>query len=495
MMQEPAMTPMNDFDAHVLIRILPELIVIVSALVLLLLGAFRGNKATPAICFAATALIALACYWLSFTLQTAPTSLFHGLFVTDKFSQYVKLLLMISTVLVLALSYDWLHRTNNSFEYPVLMMLSLVGMMIMVSANDFLTLYMGLELSALALYVLASFDRDQPLSSEAGLKYFILGALASGMMLFGVSLIYGYTGTTNFEAISMLYGGGEGEEQIPVAYGAVIGMVLLTVGFCFKISAVPFHMWTPDVYTGAPTAVTMFFATAPKFAAMAVFIRVLMQPFEAMLPDWQNILALVANASMIVGALGAIMQTNLKRMLAYGSIGHIGYVLVGVAAATPDGLKAVMVYLTLYLFMSIGTFGYILLMRRDGRYVEDIADLAGLSKNSPAGALFLAIMMFSMAGIPPFAGFFGKMFVFLSAMEAGFYVLTIVGLLTSVVAAYYYLKVIKVMYFDASAAPFDKVYPKATAAVLIVCAVVTVGFFLLPDPLMAVTENAVSALM
>lgn len=472
------------FDVTQIIPLIPELILIVGGMLLLAFGAFAGNRATGLVTMLALGLIIAAMVYLVPQLGTEPKRLFNGLLIIDGFSQYAKMLILITTAMVQVLGYGWLIRHKApSFEYPVLVLLSVAGMMIMVSANNFMTLYIGLELSALALYVLAAFDRDNPMSAEAGMKYFVLGSLASGMMLFGASLIYGFTGTVSFDVISQLLSSGE-QGTTAVSYGMVVGMVLLTVGFCFKISAVPFHMWTPDVYTGAPTAVTLFFATAPKLAAMVLFIRVLNGPFYYMFVDWQLILAFVANASMIIGALGAMMQTNFKRLLAYGSIGHIGYVLVGVAAGSVDGTKAVMLYLSLYLFMSIGTFGFILLMRRNGQYVEEIKDLAGLSRSCPTAALFLLMMMFSMAGIPPFAGFFGKMFVFLAAIESGLYVMTVVGLLTSVIAAYYYLKVVKVMYFDEPAEALDADAPFSAQAVLFICAAVTVGFVLYPSALM-----------
>jgi NADH-quinone oxidoreductase subunit N len=314
------------------------------------------------------------------------------------------------------------------------------------------------------------------------------------MMLFGASLVYGYTGSTNFSAIAALFTA-NGEEQTAVAHGAIVGMVLITVGLCFKISAVPFHMWTPDVYQGSPTVVTMLFATAPKIAALAVFMRVLMEPFAEMLPDWQMILQITAVLSMLVGAFGAMMQTSIKRLLAYGSIGHIGYALVGVAAGTPEGVKAVLIYLTLYLFMAIGTFGFVLLMRRNGEQVEELNDLAGLAKSRQRPALFLLIMMFSMAGIPPFAGFFGKMFIFLSAIEAGLYTLSIIGALTSVVAAFYYLKVVKIMYFDEPKEPLDRYIPFVASVVLMICALVTALFFLYPTPVLNAATLAAGSLV
>ena len=471
-----------DIDLTGLTLLRAEIWVALGAVLLLLYGAFRGNRATGGIALLAIVVMAIAVSHL-FPLDGDAITLFSNLLVIDNFSQFLKLLILVSSMLVLGMSFDWLaHEEFRRFEYPVLVLLSAVGMMVMVSANDLLSLYLGLELSSLVLYVLAAYDRDNKVSAEAGLKYFTLGALASGLTLFGAALVYGYTGTTNFTAMTELFAGGG--EATQVAHGAIVGMVLLVIGFSFKISAVPFHMWTPDVYQGSPTPVTMLLATAPKLAAMAVFIRLLLQPFADMLPDWQDIIAIIAVASMMVGAFGAMMQNNIKRLLAYGSIGHIGYTLIGIAAGTPEGIKAVLIYLTLYIFMSVGTFGFVLFMRRAGQQVESLDDLRGLSKTNPRGALFMLIMMFSMAGIPPFAGFYGKMFVFLSAMEVGLYTLAVVGVLTSVVAAFYYLKVVKLLYFDEPVLGLERHVPLMSQATLLICALVTVLFFLYPSVLL-----------
>ncbi len=481
---------MPEFDFTEFSVIAPELTVLIGALVLLLFGAFRGLRATGGITLLAMGVM-LAAAWQVWPRDVADDTAFHDLVTVDSFTQFVKFIILISSTLVLGMSYNWLVliEKHKKFEYPILVLLSTLGLMVLVSANDLLTLYLGLELSSLSLYVLATYDRDNAVSSEAGVKYFVLGALSSGILLFGASLVYGYTGTTNFSAMSDLFGA-TSDSQVPVAYGAIVGMVMLVVALCFKISAVPFHMWTPDVYQGAPTPVTMLFATAPKIAAMAIFIRLLMDPFANMLPDWQNILAIVAVASMAVGAFGALTQTNIKRLLAYGSIGHIGYMLIGLATGTPEGIKGVLVYFTLYLFMSVGTFGFVLFMRRAGEQVENLSDLAGLSKTSPRGALFMMIMMFSMAGIPPFAGFYGKMFIFLSAMQSGLYILAVIGVLTSVVAAYYYLKVIKIMYFDEPVLGLERHVPRFSEAVLLICALVTVLFFLYPAALLDAAGRA-----
>lgn len=480
----------NGFDLTDLMLLKPELAVLVGAVVLLLLGAFRGARATGGITLLSMAVMLISTY---FAWPRGPISEtgFNDLVAVDNFTQFVKCMVLIASTLVLGMSFDWLAiGPHKRFEYPILVLLSTAGLLVLVSANDLLTLYLGLELSSLSLYVLAAFDRDNEVSSEAGVKYFVLGSLASGMMLFGASLVYGYTGTTNFSVMADMFNGGE-DSQASVAYGAIVGMVMLVVGLSFKISAVPFHMWTPDVYQGAPTPVTMLFATAPKIAAMAIFIRLLMDPFANLLPDWQNILAIVSVASMMVGAFGALTQTNIKRLLAYGSIGHIGYMLIGLAAGTPSGIKGVLVYFALYLFMSVGTFGFVLFMRRAGEQVENISDLAGLSRTSPRGALFMLLMMFSMAGIPPLAGFYGKFFIFLSAMEAQLYSLAIIGVLTSVVAAFYYLKIVKLMYFDEPVLGLERHVPLFSQAVLLICALVTALFFLYPAALLNAANNAV----
>ncbi len=481
------------FNAQELYLIMPELLLTVGAVLALVYGAFRGNRVTVGLSCLAVLLLAGVIYLLPYNDE--PLYGFNDLIRIDAFTQYTKALVLVSAVLVLILSIEWLsEESHRKFEYPVLILLSVVGSMIMISANDLLTLYMGLELSSLSLYILASFSRDSLRSSEAGLKYFVLGALASGMMLYGSSLIYGFAGSTNFLALADLFTGQSGGSTA-VSSGLIIGLVMLMVGFCFKVSAVPFHMWTPDVYQGAPTPVTAFFATAPKIAALALFVRVLFEPFGDLAPYWQQIILVASVASMLVGALGAMMQTSLKRLLAYGSIGHIGYNLVGLATADIEGAKAVLIYLSLYLFMAVGAFGFVMLMRRNGKSVENIDDLAGLSRTSPASALFLAVTMFSMAGIPPLAGFYGKFYVFLSAIEAGMYVLAVIGVLTSAIAAYYYLKIVKIMYFDEPKEPLDKHITASAGLVLGLSALVSAGYFLVPTTLIRWSETAAKALL
>lgn len=485
---------MNSYvDLTSLIPVAPEIFLVVLGLCLMLIGAWRGNRSTESIHYGTLLGLMIAGVVAEQLYPAETVYAFENMLRVDAFTQLIKLLMIFATVLVLVITRGWIiHESRAQFEYMLLILFSLVGMMVMVSANNMLTLYMGLELSSLSLYVLAAFDRDNLRSSEAGLKYFVLGALASGMMLFGISLMYGFSGTTSFA--TMAQWASANAEAIPPAF--MVGMVLVLVAFCFKVSAVPFHMWTPDVYEGAPTPVVTYFAVVPKMAALALLIRVLMEPLAALHMYWQPIVILVAGLSMIVGALGALTQTNIKRLLAYSSIGHVGYMLVAVASGTVSGAQAAIIYLALYIFMSVGMFGFVLLMTRGGKPVEEISDLSGLSKQCPKAAALVAILMFSMAGIPPLAGFFGKMYVFLSAVEAGLIPLAVIGVLSSVVAAYYYLKIIKVMYFDeASAGELDKDVSLSVRVALGVCALVTVLFFLKPVPLVMLAEQAASALV
>jgi len=370
----------------------------------------------------------------------------------------------------------------------VLVLLATTGMMVMVSANDLIILYLGLELQNLALYVVASFDRDSTRSSESGLKYFVLSGLSSGLLLYGASLVYGFAGTTSFGALAQVMSGA-GTPSV----GLIIGVVFVIVGIAFKVSAVPFHMWVPDVYEGAPTPVTAFFSVAPKMAAVALFMRFLIEPFGAMLVEWRQVIVFLSVASMILGSVAAIAQSNIKRLMAYSSIGHIGYALIGLASATPNGIRGVLVYMAIYLFMNVGCFAVILSMRQQGKMVESISDLAGLSRTRPGMALGLAIFMFAMAGIPPTAGFFSKLYIFLAAIDAHLTGLAIIGVVTSVVGAFYYLRVVKVMYFDEPAGAFDPMSVELKA-VLFVTAVVTMFFFLLPDPVVGSAQAAAASL-
>jgi len=381
----------------------------------------------------------------------------------------------------------WRERGGVKFEFAVLVLLATTGMMMMISANDLIALYVGLELQSLALYVIATFRRDSPRSAEAGLKYFVLGALSSGMLLYGASLVYGFTGSTEFAIIAAAV------QPSGANLGLVVGLVFLMAGFAFKISAVPFHMWTPDVYEGAPTPVTAFFAAAPKLAAMALTVRVLITAFPAVTLQWQQIVVFLAIASMALGSFAAIGQTNIKRLMAYSSIGHMGYALVGLAAGSAEGVAGVIIYLAIYLVMTLGTFACILAMRRDGHMIEDIDALAGLSRTQPMMAFLLAMLLFSLAGIPPLAGFFAKFYVFLAAIHAGLYALAVIGVLLSVVGAYYYLRIVKLMYFDAPAERFEPMQAPL-AAVLGVSGAFILLYFVYPAPLVAFAGVAAKSL-
>jgi NADH-quinone oxidoreductase subunit N len=360
---------------------------------------------------------------------------------------------------------------------------------VMVSANDLITLYVGLELQNLALYVVASFNRESVRSSEAGLKYFVLGALSSGMLLYGASLIYGFAGTTAFDDIAKLLTG-----SARIETGILIGLVFVVVGLAFKVSAVPFHMWTPDVYEGAPTPVSAFFAVAPKLAALALFIRFMIAPFGPLIAEWRQVIVFLSIASMLLGAIAAVAQQNIKRLMAYSSISHVGYALIGLAAGTADGIRGVLVYLAIYLVMTIGSWAVILCMCRRGRMLEGISDLGGLSQSQPGLALALAIFMFALSGIPPTAGFFAKFYVFLAAVNAQLTGLAVIGVVTSVISAFYYLRVVKVMYFDEPVGAFDRPISAELKGVLFVTAVGTLFFFLIPGPIVAGAEVAASAL-
>lgn len=478
--------------SFILAALLPEVVVTVSAVILLIGGVFAGDKSAVKMHWLGVfVLISTIFMMLSSPIPYERHYLLNMMFTTDIYTKFVKLLLLGGTILVFILSTSWLRSPEHQRpEFPVLMLFSLVGMFFMVSANDLMSLYLGMELSSLALYVLASFSRDSLRSTEAGVKYFVLGALASGLFLFGASLVYGFSGTTTFNQIADVI-----KEQPTLSPGLLTGFVLISVAFCFKVSAAPFHMWTPDVYEGAPTPVTAYFSIAPKIAALALLAKLLCGPFQGMLQAWQQIIIVASIASMLVGAFGALGQKNIKRLLAYSSIGHVGYVLVGIATGTVSGIAAILFYLAIYLVMSAGAFGCILMMKRNGEYVEEIADLSGLSRSHPRMAFALALFMFSMAGIPPLAGFFGKMYVFLAALESGFVALSVIGVLASVVACFYYLKVVKVMYFDEpQPVGLDASIPKSLTFVTALCASVTLLFFLMPAPLLHYARAAAEAL-
>ena len=457
---------------------LPEIVLACTCMALLMLGVFRGDSSTRSVSWIAVLALVVVGVVLT-SVQSGRMVAFGGQFIVDDFAHFMKWLVIIGSSLAIIMSINFNEQESIArFEYPVLILFATLGMFMMVSANDLISLYVGLELQSLALYVVAAFRRDSLKSSEAGLKYFVLGALSSGMLLYGCSLIYGFAGTTSFDGLATLFKGLGGTGP---SVGLVVGLVFLIAGLAFKVSAVPFHMWTPDVYEGAPTPVTAFFAVAPKIAAIALFIRVLTGPFGVLIADWQQVIVLISIASMVLGALAAIWQDNIKRLLAYSSIGHMGYALIGLAAGTEAGVRGILVYMTIYLAMNVGTFCCVLAMRRHGRMVEGISDLAGLARNQPMLALSLAIFMFSMAGIPPLAGFFGKLYIFLAAIESGLYTLAIIGVLASVIGSYYYLRIIKIMYFDEPAEVFDRTIGREVKIILVGTTLFVTFFIIRPD--------------
>ncbi len=469
-----------------LVTALPEILLALGAMALLMLGAFRERTADAISWLSVMLLLIALVIVVFFTPEKA--SAFGGSFVVDAFSHFMKVLTLAASAVAIVMSNHFIKAERfQNFEYPILIVLATLGMLMMISANDLIALYMGLELQSLALYVIASINRDSVRSTEAGLKYFVLGALSSGMLLYGCSLVYGFTGHTGFAEIAAALKTDAG------GLGLTFGLVFIMAGLAFKVSAVPFHMWTPDVYEGAPTPVTAFFAAAPKIAAMAMFIRVMVSAFPEITVQWQQILVFVSIASMVLGAFAAIGQRNIKRLMAYSSIGHMGFALVGLASGTEDGVMGVIVYLAIYLFMTLGTFACILSMRRKEGAVEEIDDLAGLAKNDPMMAFILAMLMFSLAGIPPLAGFFAKFYVFLAAIDAELYALAVIGVLASVVGAFYYLRIVKVMYFDEPTDEFDPM-PMELKAVLGVTGVFVILFFVYPGPLISAAAIAAASL-
>src|SRR4051812_3189721 len=473
---------MNPVPLSSLAPIIPELILAIGAMALLMLGAYRENS-TSIVNFGAVVLLIAA----AFAVVLVPNGkLFGESFIVDDFARFLKILTYIGSAFAIVMSLDYMAvEKQEKFEFPVLIVLSTVGMGMLISAGDLIALYLGLETMSLALYVVAASARDNLRSTEAGLKYFVLGALSSGMLLYGCSLIYGFTGNISFAGIAKASGEG--------GVGLVFGLVFLFAGFCFKVSAVPFHMWTPDVYEGAPTPVTAFFASAPKIAAMAIFARAAISAFPAITVQWQQIVVFVAIASMVLGAFAAIGQSNIKRLMAYSSIGHMGFALIGLAASTAEGIQGVLVYMAIYLAMTVGTFAVILSMRRSEGMVEKISDLSGLARSNPPLAFFLALLLFSLAGIPPLAGFFAKYYVFLGAIKAGLYGLAVIGVLASVVGAYYYLLIVKTMYFDEPARGFNPV-PGELKAVLGVAGLFNLLYFVYPAPLVIAAGIAAKSL-
>ncbi|NJO56418.1 MAG: NADH-quinone oxidoreductase subunit NuoN [Rhodospirillales bacterium] len=483
------------FSLTTLMPLVPELLIAGAAMVILMIGAFRAGPTLPDGRISAVAVregeIAM---WLAILVLGAATylvvaapvgtvTLFGGAFIGDAYARFFKVLILTGAIGALLLSFDYLKQNRlMQFEYPVLVLLAVVGMMIMVSAGDLMALYLGLELQSLALYVLAAMKRDDVKSSEAGLKYFVLGSLSSGMLLYGASLIYGFTGSTQFTVIAQVALQPGAAQNV----GLIVGLVFLLVGLAFKVSAVPFHMWTPDVYEGAPTPVTAFFSAVPKLAAMAMLVRVLSTAFPVPATgrgvDWQQIVVFLALASMFLGAFAAIGQNNIKRLLAYSSIGHVGYALIGLAAANEEGVQSVLIYLAIYVPMTLGAFACVLAMRRESGPVEDIRELAGLSKTHPTMAVIMAALMFSLAGIPILAGFFAKLFVFRAAVTAELWTLAILGVIASVIGAYYYLRIVKLMFFDEAKEPFAPIDARVFAVMAAAGVFVTL-FVVVPSPL------------
>jgi NADH-quinone oxidoreductase subunit N len=471
-----------------LLPILPEAVLAGGAMLMLMVGvgAYQSERSARIVNGFCVAILALAAFVVAM-LPPGRTALFGGSFVVDDYARFLKLLALAGSGGALMLSFNWLTVENQQkFEYGVLFLLSTLGMLMLISASDLIALYLGLELMSLPLYVVAASNRENVRSTEAGLKYFVLGALSSGMLLYGASLIYGFTGTVSFAGIAKASGQG-------ASIGLIFGLVFMFVGFCFKISAVPFHMWTPDVYEGAPTPVTAFFAAAPKVAGIAIFVRATTVAFPGITHEWQQIVVFVSIASMVLGAFAAIGQRNIKRLMAYSSIGHMGFALVGLAAGTPEGVQGVLVYMAIYVAMTLGTFACILAMRRHGKFVESIGDLAGLARTSPAMAFFLAMLLFSLAGIPPLAGFFAKFYVFLAAIKAGLYTLAVIGVLSSVVGAYYYLSIVKIIYFDEPAESFESM-PGLLRLVLGVSGLSVMLFFAYPAPILDAATVAAKSL-
>ena len=465
-----------------IVYILPELFLSITIMFLLMLGVFI--KKSFKLVNLLTILSLIFAIILILNQPNEIIKIFNESYIIDKLSIFMKVLTLLFCVFVLLSSKDYIKSNSiDKIEYPIIILASTLGMILMISSYDLIIFYLGLELQSLCLYILASFKRDDERSTEAGLKYFVLSALASGLLLYGCSLIYGFTGSTNFEIIS--------ENLREGNTGAVFGMVFIIVGLAFKVSAVPFHMWTPDVYEGSPTSVTSFFALVPKIAALTVFIRFMYVPFINVISHWQTIIIFLSIASMILGAVAAIGQSNIKRLMAYSSIGHMGYALAGLAPGTNAGIHSTIIYLTIYLVMNLGAFGCIFMMKRENVFYEKINDLSGLSKNHPMLALGFLIILFSLAGMPPLAGFFAKFYIFMAVIEAKMYTLAIIGLVTTVVSAFYYLRIIKVIYFDKPIEPFEENYDWGLKASLVLSSILILIYFIYPSILTEVVSSIV----
>ena len=462
--------------------ILPEIFIALSIMFLLILGVFKKDSSKLIFNTSQLILLITTVITINETFSVNRMTLFKDSVVIDHMSSLMKIITLLGAFLVLTISTNYL-KTFKLFkiEYPVLILCSVLGMMVMISSNDLIVFYMGLELQSLALYVLATFNRDQLQSSEAGLKYFVLSALSSGLLLYGCSLIYGFSGSTNFDIISNQLNSNE--------YVLTFGIVFIIVGLAFKISAVPFHMWAPDVYQGSPTSVTLFFTMVPKIAALTVFIRFLYVPFFNLIDQWQMIIVFLSIASMLFGAIAAIGQTNIKRLIAYSSIGHIGYTLAGLASGTNEGIQSSIVYISIYIIMNLALFSCLLMLKRNNKYYEDIEDLSGLSKNHPLLSLSLLVILFSLAGIPPLAGFFAKFYIFKAVIEQSMFFLAVVGLLSTVVAAFYYLRIIKIIYFDEEKEKYDEDHSIWLKFSLTFSTILILLYFIFPSQLIEVVSR------
>ena len=467
----------------IFLTLLPEIIIFLGACSLLILGLFV--KKINVINNVSILLIIIA---ISLIVLQPVQSILQNSFIVDEFSKVFKIMILIGSFTCLVMFNSSKDDLNiNIYEFPILILFASIGMLIMVSSNDLLSMFVGLELQSLSLYVLASLNRNSLLSSEAGIKYFILGALSSGLLLFGISYIYGFTGNTNFNLIAVNYN----SESL----GLLIGIVFVCAGLAFKVSAVPFHMWTPDVYQGAPTPITGFFALAPKIAAMGLLVRFLFNSFGEIYSDWQQIIIFISIASMVLAAFAAIAQTNIKRLMAYSSIGHIGYALIGIACVSNEGLRSLLVYLMIYLVMNIAVFSFILSMKRKDEYFENISDLSGLYKNHPFASVMISLTMFSLAGIPPLAGFFGKFYIFMSAIESNMFALSIIGVLASVIGAFYYLRIVKIIYFDEPQEKFDGLSIRSLSFLFYPSSILITLFCIYPSPVINIANYTIKSFL
>ena len=472
-----------------ILYLVPEIVLLLGLLVLLIFGVFRGADAEPATSWLVLVLLATVTI-LIVTGAPEATKVFSDLLILDLYGRFMKTLVLLGGIVTLAIATGYRRAEGlMQHEYPVLIGFATLGMLLMISANDLMSLYLAIELQSLSLYILAAFDRKSERSSEAGLKYFVLGALSSGLLLYGCSFVYGSVGSTSFEVITQTIKIGE----VPPS-SFVVGLVLLCCGMAFKISAVPFHMWTPDVYEGSPTSITAFFSVAPKIAALSLLMRLLIDAFPGAMPQWQQVIVSLSIFSMVLGALIAVFQTNIKRLMAYSAIAHVGYALMGIATGVESGIQSVIIYLTIYLVLVVGTFGCILCMKSHENMLENIEDLAGIGATKPLLSIALAVLLLGLAGIPPMAGFFAKFYVFMAALESGLYWLVLIGVFSSIVGAFYYLRIIKFMYFDTPKHEFDKSLGREVNFVITLCTLFALFFFVNPSPIVLRAAHAAASL-